>query len=256
MMKGLGRRWRGRKYPGTEMPVFLEAKNLKPFISEDLLMGPVIVEFLTPQGLLAEGIRAELVPKICETYLRARDAEKLKPSQIKVAMQADILIRGFADVGIIALVDEATGFQDERDRRALALILEKFIAKELRPYVKTFPLEYYKQLCRLKGVPFSPDMKLPQYFGHLTNNLIYSRLAPGVLRELRNRNPSQHGRRKHKHHQHLTEDIGHPKLLQHLGSVVTLMRLSKSWGELETVMDDIHPPYEDRPLFAHLEEED
>ncbi len=255
MMQALKRPWRGRKYSGTELPVFLEAKNLKPFIDDDLAMGPIITEFLTPQGLLAEGIKAEIVPKICEVYLKARDVPNtLKASQIKIAMQADILMRGLAHVAIVALIDEATGFQDERDRRALAIILEKFIAKELRPYVKTFPLDYYKHLCRLRGVAYSADMKMPQYFGHLTNNVVYSRLAPFVLKELRSRNPSENGRRKHKHHQHLTEDIGHPKLLQHLGSVVTLMRLSKNWDEFEAVLNDIHPVPRYEPLFDNLEE--
>src|SRR5215204_307774 len=32
IMKSLGRTWRGRKYAGTELPVFLEANNLKPFL--------------------------------------------------------------------------------------------------------------------------------------------------------------------------------------------------------------------------------
>lgn len=255
MMKGLGRTWRGRKYTGTEMPVFLEARNLKPFIHPDLLMGPIVREFITPQGLLAEGMKADFVNLVCETYLRARDAKKLTASQAPVAFQADILMRGFARVGLIALIDEATGFQDDRDRRALALILEKFIAKELRPYVQTFPLDYYKELCRLRNVPFSPDMKMPRYFGHLTNNAVYSRLAPGVLRELRNRNPSANGRRKHKHFQHLTEGIGHPKLLQHLGSIVTLMKISDTWEAFEAIADKLHPPQKELPLFDKMDGE-
>lgn len=255
MMKGLGRTWRGRKYSGTEMPVFLEAKNLKPYLSEELLSESVVTDFLIPNGMMAEGIRAELVPNICETYLRARDAGVLTASQIKIAMQADLLMRGLAHVGIVALIDEATGFQDERDRRALATILEKFIAKELRRWVKTFPLDYYRELCRLRNTPFSTDMKLPQYFGHLTNNIIYSRLAPGVLNELKERNPVLNGRRKHKHHQHLTDHTGNPKLLQHLGSVVTLMKISPNWEQFEKHLNQLHPVYKPMPLFDHLEDE-
>ena len=49
-------------------------------------------------------------------------------------------MRGLARVGIIALVDEATGFQRIREERALATILEKFIAKEIQPWAMTFPL--------------------------------------------------------------------------------------------------------------------
>ena len=53
-MKALGRRWRGRKHTGTELPVFLEAKNLKSFISQELLAVLSVVEFRTPRGLRAE----------------------------------------------------------------------------------------------------------------------------------------------------------------------------------------------------------
>lgn len=54
IMKSLKRTWRGRKYTGTELPVFLEASNLKPFISKDL--GPVLspVYFVTEKGAKAE----------------------------------------------------------------------------------------------------------------------------------------------------------------------------------------------------------
>ena len=217
-----------------------------------MLTVPLIVNFYTPSGRLAEGIRAEHVPLVCETYLKARDAGALKASQASVAAQADILMRGFAHVGIIALVDEATGFQDDRDRLALATILERFIAKELRKWVKTFPLDFYKELCRLRGIPFSADMKLPLYFGHLTNNVVYSRLAPGVLAELKKKNPADNGKRKNKHHQLLTADVGHPKLLQHLGSVVTLMKISKDWDGFEKMLEEVHPPYKDMPLFPEI----
>lgn len=45
--------------------------------------------------------------------------------------RSEILVRGFARVSIIALVDEATGYQRDRAKNALAAILEAFIAKEL-----------------------------------------------------------------------------------------------------------------------------
>ena len=41
-------------------------------------------------------------------------------------------MRGFAQVGIAALVDEATGYQEVRDRKALQAILDAFLVKNLR----------------------------------------------------------------------------------------------------------------------------
>ncbi len=89
-------------------------------------------------------------------------------------------------VGIISLVDEATGYQEFRQRDALARILEAFIDKELQPWVQTFPSDYYSELFRLRGLDYpTGTVQRPQYFGHLTNDIVYKRIAPGVLEELK-----------------------------------------------------------------------
>jgi len=54
---------------------------------------------------------------LCETVLQARKDGKLQSQQMHIAEQCEILVRGFARVGIIALVDEATGYQDYRSRK-------------------------------------------------------------------------------------------------------------------------------------------
>jgi len=60
---------------------------------------------------------------------------------MKYADAADIVIRSFAKIGIIALIDEVTGYQEVRTKDALQMYLEKIIAKELAAWVKTFPDE-------------------------------------------------------------------------------------------------------------------
>ena len=174
--------------------------------------------------------------KYCQKCVRyilgARDAGVLPVNQEHVAKQADILIRGLAHVGIIALVDEVTGFQRDRTRDALARILEAFIAKELQPWIKTFPSEFYEEMFRLRGLQYpATTVKRPQYFGTLTNNIIYDRLAPGVRKELQQGIPrNEDGRPTKKYFQKLTQNTGYPKLREHLGSVVTLMKLSDTLG--------------------------
>ena len=149
-----------------------------------------------------------------------------------------MLARGFARVGIISLVDEATGYQKVRRDRALADILEKFIEKKLRPWTRTFPDEFYEELCRLKGWSLDHVERRPGIMGHLTNYIVYDRLAPGVLDELRRLNPrtTETGQRRHKHHQWLTADIGHPKLREHLIGVLALMRTAMVWREFEILL--------------------
>lgn len=251
MMRALGRarQAKGRAYydGDVNMPAFLTAKNLKPFISSELEVTSSQVEFRLPSGQIAFGYRAEILPKVCEVYLKARDAGVLVPSQEHVAAQADVLIRGLASVGIIALVDEATGYQRDRAADALAQILEDFIATELRPWVKTFPDQFYEELFRLRGLAFPKDgVKRPQYFGHLTNDIIYARLAPAVLAELRSSTPKDNrGRRRHHFHRRLTDDIGHPKLREHMASVLTAMQLSDDYEDFIQKLDRVRPRYDE-----------
>lgn len=248
---------RTRGVGGARTPLSLAYKNLKPFVEKHL--GGVHftpVQYISPQGsVVSVGIRADVIPNVCEVWIDADRAGVLGPRQKITAAKADILLRGLAHVGIIALVDEATGFQDFRSRDALARILEAFVAKEIQKWVKTFPPDFYKQMFRLRGIPYAETVKKPAYIGHLTNDLVYARLAPGVLATLRAKNPvTDTGRRRHKHHQWLTAEIGHPKLQEHLASVTTLMRVSDKWDTFKTLLDKGLPRFSELPLFKDIQE--
>lgn len=257
VMASLKRRWRGRKYSGTQLPVFLEANNLKPFITDEMAAVLEPVYFQPKVGGRSEGYRAEILPLVCEIYLEARQNRKLKDKQYLVAQQCEILVRGFSRVGIIALVDEATGYQYDRARLALEEILEQFVAKELRKWVKTFPDEFYYQICKLRRWKLADINKRGPIWGKLTNNLVYRRLAPGVLKELKRITPKDSkGRHKDRLFQRLTEDIGHPRLRELLASEITLMRVFDE-GQWELFMKAVNksiPPYRDEPLFEDLQE--
>jgi hypothetical protein len=263
LMTALGRTApMGMREGGSEhIPAILRGKALKAFLSQDLLETSTPLRFIPMNGGVAYGYRAESLPQICDVYLRARDAKKLPYNQQHIAKQAEILVRGFAHVGIIALVDEATGYQDARERDALARILEAFVAKELRKWVSTFPAEYYKELFRLRGWTFpklpQDQQKRPVMVGKITNDIVYARLAPGVRRALHEATPRDaKGRLKHKLFQRLTEDIGHPKLREHLAKVVTVMQLSRDWTTFMGNMNKLLPVYRDLPLFDLLDEAD
>lgn len=236
---------RHRKPAGQRQmtPPMLQGRALAPFVTAEIIEKSQPITFRMPNGARAMGYNAELLPEICEIYLKARDSKKLPYNQEHVAQRAEILVRGLAHVGIIALVDEATGYQEVRARDALALILEAFIAKELQAWVRTFPDDFYRELFRLRGLEFpTATVQRPKYFGTLTNNIVYERLAPGVLDELKRVTPRDaNGRPKAKYFQHLTTNIGYPKLREHLGSVVTLMKLSDDWSDFALKLDRIHP---------------
>jgi len=243
-----------RKRGGAELPVYLSANNLKPFIDSELeaaLKEPIIYQ--PKAGSVAYGVKADYLPKICDVWLKAREARVLRGPQKNIAAKAEILMRAFAHVGIIALVDEATGFQAIRDREALQEILDRFLRKELAAWAKRFPDEFYQQLFRLRGWEWK-GMKVnrPQVVAAYTKDLVYERLAPGILKELEARNPKdERGRRKHKHHQWLTEDLGHPALAQHLYAVVGLMRANNSWKQFKEMLQRAFPKKGETLFFAH-----
>jgi hypothetical protein len=195
------------------------------------------------RGGIADGYEATILPDICAVLIDAARQGKLIPRQAHLAERAGILQHGFATVGIIALVDEATGFQKDRAKDALARILEAFIAKELQPWVRTFPSDYYQEIFRLRGLDYPRDsVKRPMYFGHLTNDIVYDRLAPSVLNELKKVTPrSETGRYTARFFQMLTRNVGYPKLREHLGAVIAVMRLSKDWYDFHAKLDRLYP---------------
>lgn len=237
----------------AEIPHFLAFKSLTPFVNKHLGgLQEISVKYKTSRGNIALGIKAEIIPTICDIWLDADESINLGSRQKQIAAKAKIMMRSLAHVGIVALVDEATGFQRDRASDALAQILEKYIAKELQPWVKTFPDEYYEQLFKLRGLDFPNDtVKKPQYFGHLTNDIIYKRLAPKVLDELKNNVPKDaKGRSKKKLFQLLTPELGHPKLREHMASVLTIMKLSSSYDDFKAKLDMIHPQYNETMSIA------
>ncbi len=231
---------------GALLPEYVSPQYLQPFITEGIkttLLNPILYKSTT--GKISNGIKAELLPEICEIWLNADEKGAIPKSKKNTVQIAKLLLRGFAKVGIIGLIDEATGYQDYRSRTALQDILEKFIAKELLPWVKMFPDEYYEHLFRLKNWSYKPlSVKKPSIIGKITNDIIYQRLAPGVLKELQKITPKDDkGRRKHQFHRRLTDDIGHPKLRELLSNVIVLMRASANWSNFQRLIERSLPKY-------------
>jgi hypothetical protein len=235
----------GRKFDEEfQTPVFLMADNLKPFFPRDLDANskPILFSYGDTQMI---GYRAELLPDVCDIFADAERAGKLLSNQKHIAEACRTLSRGLTRVGIVGLIDEATGYQRVRAADALARILEQFIAKELQPWVSTFPSKFYENMFRLRGLQFPQDtVKRPQYFGHLTNDIIYKRLAPGVLDELRKVTPKlPNGRRKHVFTRRLSEEFGHPKLREHLEVVVAIQTLSEDYDDFIRKLDRVRPRF-------------
>lgn len=244
LQSALGFSGGGGKEGARKIPSFLLRMEKKGINIKDLaLRADSPIDFKISGGVVATGYEATILADICDAIMEARKVGAL-PADSVYAAQAELLLRGLARVGIIALVDEATGYQKDRAKDALAKILEEFVAKELQPWVKTFPTAYYENLFRIYGLQFPPEGKpqwSPQFFGKITNDVVYQRLAPELLPELKK--AASKAEKKAKLHQWLSSDTGHPKLREHLASLVTLLRLSKTPQDFKRLVDTLYPRY-------------
>ena len=235
---------------GAQMPRFVSQNWIKPFLNNELTMvlkSPV--SFILPQGgQVAYGYPATVLADICIAIIKANAAGATTQRQKRTVDRAILLNGGFSRVGLIALVDEATGYQRIREGNALAKILEKFIAKELQPWTLTFPIKFYEEICRLRGWDNILSVRRPSLVGRITNDVVYERLAPGVLDELREKNPVlPEGYRAQRHHQWLTPDLGHPRLREHLEAVMAIMRISSSWRTFKRNLEMAYPKPGEKP---------
>lgn len=233
-----------------ETAPFLRANNLKPFISEDLRRSSTPLIYLPRNPTsgaagIGYGYRGTLLPDVCWVYQDAMTAGKLLTSQMHIGEAARDFLKALTNYAINDLIDRATGFDNLKTQAAIAKIIEQFVAKILQPYVQTFPAQYYEHIYRLNNWPYNAESsKRPGIVGHWTNDIIYARLAPAILEELKRRIPRDgKGRPKHKLFQLLTPEIGHPKLTDHFKEVLAIMRGARNWAEFYTMLDRSLPRF-------------
>lgn len=216
---------------GLMVPPIIAAANMRPFIAPELLHkleNPIQYRSIHG-GQPAMGYEADVLNLMCDALLEARAADALRATQQRAASAAEILTRAFAKVGVIALIDEATGYQADRASEELQRLVEAYVVEDMRPWVRFFPDLFFKQVYRIHGWTYRPGITQgPRYVGKFINRYVYERLPPPVLEKLRKLNPVAGTCRKYKHTQFLTEDIGEPTVDRHIASVTTLMSVANS----------------------------
>ena len=195
---------------GALLPLFVAPSQLKPFISKELKDGPLKPIDYQDGDRIVRGYDAGVLVVVCNIWLSARQAGALQTQQLPKAQKAELLTRALAETGIVALVDEATGYEKVRPQNALQRYLEILVRKELAAWAKKFPDEFYENIYRLKGWTW-PGMGKNRYsvVAYYTRDLVYERLGPGLLKELESKSPKNgDGYRASRLHQWLTEDVG------------------------------------------------
>ncbi len=223
-------------------------RDLEPFISPEVkkkLLNPI--SYSAKRGTGVRGIPAALLPEICQIWLSTREKDSLGERQLATAEKAQILMQGFAPAGIVALVDEVTGYQEVRLKDALQAYLETTIAKELAVWAKKIPDEFYENIYKLKGWQW-PGMKKKRFgvVARYTRDLVYERIAPWLLKELEKKNPQyETWKGPDRRSQWRTEDLGNSILAQHLYSLVMFQRLALSnnykWKRFVKMVDKVLP---------------
>lgn len=233
-LDALGRPWKDT-YQRTERPNFLDAKNLDPYVDEEVRKYLVPIDYISERGQRVTGYSAELLPLVCRVYLNAYEAGAItNKRQREVAELAKVIYHGLATVGIFQLIDDATGYAKVRARNELQKILAAYISPELLPWAQKFPDAFYEQLHRVRGWPYRAGNNARNgYIGKLTRLLIYDPLPKGVIQALEKKNPyvSERKGRKHHHHRLLTRDVGEPHLDKQITVVTALLRISDNWNE-------------------------
>ena len=208
------------------VPPFLAAKNLEPYMNQDLLQILQQVEYLDGTKKV-KGYDARILPKICSLYLEARrDKNVLTSSQEKLAIRAEILQSALSEIGIVALVDEATGFQYSRKYDALRLLLEQYINDGIQKWIKRFPDDFFILLDKIYVNPATSSRNRPQYYGKFINKYIYEPIEKGYVKEkLDELNINDNNIRKARFHQWLT-DFGVNQLTLQIGRVMAILEIS------------------------------
>lgn len=256
IFSAFGRSRKGKSNDGrlSNMPSFLDANNLKPYINNVFPNGiDMSVEFVSKNGnIVYTGYNAEILPLICEVYLQAKDDNALTDSQKPLAEASEILVRALSKVGITALIDEATGYENDRKADELQQLLAMYISAELLPWTKVFEDDFYKEIYRLKGWEYNGHYR-NSYVGKITNFLVYNRLPKPVVEKLKELNPvikSITGKnyRKHKLHQRLTREEGYIQLKELIASDMALMRAYDDWDTFETAYRKSYKVPEDETI--------
>ncbi len=142
MARALGLRSEG----GNAFLKTLSGKKVGSEISDDLrksLENPIVFNIAGADP--GHGYEADVLVEVCKAVARASIAGKLLDSQKDMAAQAQAIVNALAQVGIAALIDEATGYQTERGPDALRLLVQAYIEKEQREWEKEFPDDFYRK---------------------------------------------------------------------------------------------------------------
>lgn len=211
----------------NRLELFVSRDRIKPFISNELherIRDPI--RFRIDRNI-AYGFDSDTLIDVAEAVIKADNAGLLQKQQLAIAHQCRVITSSLTRIGLIALIDEATGHQAKRSSDELQRILEAYVLPEHRPWMQTIPKEFMREVNRVYGWQTNTNNRGPRYAGKIIRQFIYERLPQPVLPALDEQNPSNTKyQRKKRHHQFLTEQVGLDHFRTQVISVMALLRAS------------------------------
>lgn len=223
---------------GGNLESYLKVEALAKYLPPDLPGLSIEFELEEVVNKKVIGFSAETFIEICRAYVRALSEGALQTEKQKeIAIRASMFLASCAKVGLIALIDEATGYQYDRAADALKVKLKAFLSEEMREWEKTFPNDLWVEFGRLTNWKGSVTQR-PKYWGHLVRELVYTYLDPDVAKWLKDNKPQpRHGRNWH---QWLSEQYGLQKLIQHIYILIGVAKACHDMRELREKMAQMY----------------
>ena len=219
---------------GGNLESYIGIEVLRPFMPGNFQDQLIEFNLTGVVNKTARGMLAETFLEVCQAYVSARDQGALTTErQIAIAIQANMVLSACAKVGLIALIDEVTGYQYERAQDALRLKLRLFLEDEMRKWEKTFPDELWKEFGRLTNWKGQPHQR-PKYWGKLVMELVYDYLDPDVADWLKKNAPKPRGGQNY--HQWLSSQYGLKRLVEHLWMLIGMASACRNMAELREKM--------------------
>lgn len=196
------------------------------------------LRFYTETGKEGACYALSTLRDICEALHLAATAGVLPPGMSGAAAVGRRLRAFDLEASLTRFANAAIGFDPDAAARALGQLTDDAGRRQ-----NTFPDEFYVELYRLRGLPpYTGATRRPSYFGTLTNNIVYKRLAPGLLDELKDGiDRGETGKHKKRLFQRLSTTRGYPQLLDHLDNVIALMKRCKTYDEFMRKLDAKYP---------------
>lgn len=175
-------------------------------------------EFLSGGGTRCIGREAKDVAAMANVFVVAALEGRLAPEQMHMAVNANRILAALATIALEALVDEVTGYQEERSKDFLQDRLALLVQDDPAAYKKLWTSSLVRTLCRTFRVAHDPSVGFPIFLTGIAGKLYDMILTSDVVDAVREKDPHANGV---KYFQHLTER-GRAVLASELSVVETL----------------------------------